>query len=85
MIVEGMPSGDHECWCLLVDRETFKRVKGEYPKDPEKDESGYEMRWDVGPFAEPGSPYKYMLYPHDLIGYETQGKVVEIKIEVTWK
>lgn len=73
MIVEGIPSGDHECWVLLVDAETFKRVKG---KNPDK-------KYDVGPFAKIGSPYRYMLNSSDLIGYDWKGKLVEIKIEVT--
>lgn len=73
MIVEGIPSGDLECWCFLVDAETFRRVKGEAPDE----------QFDVGRFSEEGSPYRYKLYPSDLIGYEKDGKVVKIMIEVT--
>lgn len=75
MIVEGIPSGDLECWCFLVDKGTFKRVKGKNP----------DRRWDVGRFAEEGSKYRYMLYPHDLIGWDMKGKVIEVKVEVREK
>lgn len=53
----GIPSGDQECWCLLVDVATFRRVQGREP-DPEQ---------DVGPFAVEGSPYRYKVYPSALI------------------
>ncbi len=54
--VNGIQSGDHECWCFLVTKEDFIRIKGVEPN-----------RWDVGPFAEEGSEYRYKLYPSDLI------------------
>lgn len=82
MIIEGIPSGDLECWCFLVDRETFKRVTGEYPQEPEKDANGYEMLWDVGRFAKENSPYRYMIYPHHLVGFDNRDKLVRISIEV---
>lgn len=56
MILTGVPSGDLECWCFLVDYRTFQRIKGTNP-----------CRWDLGRFRVPGSQYKYMLYPSDLI------------------
>jgi len=63
VIVTGIVSGDHECWCLLVDARTFKRVKGERPG-----------QFDVGPFAKKGCPYRYKLYPSDLIREFEAGK-----------
>jgi len=63
MIVVGIPSGDHECWCLLVDLRTFKRVRGQKPE-----------QYDIGPFAQKGCPYRYKLYPSDLIGEFSRGK-----------
>lgn len=63
MIVAGIVSGDHECWCLLVDAETFRKVKGEGP-----------CQYDVGPFAKKGCPYRYMVYPSDLIQEFTKKK-----------
>lgn len=70
MLVTGIPSGDHECWCLLVTAQEFRRIKGEAP-DPECDE---------GPFAPPGSPYRYKLYPNDLIK-GTNGKPTTIYVD----
>lgn len=84
MILTGVPSGDYECWCFLVDRETFKAVKGKYPEDPTKDETGHEMLNDVGHFAVPGSPYKYMVYPSDLIKVE-DNQVTTICVEYNMK
>lgn len=55
--VEGIPSGDLECWCLLVDRKTFISIEKRKPG-----------KFDVGRFAKAGSPYKYMIYPTQLIG-----------------
>lgn len=57
IILNGIPSGDHECWCLLVDKETLKRVEGH---EPDED-------FDVGPFAPEGSPYRYKVYPCSLL------------------
>lgn len=74
MIIEGIASGDLECWCFLVDLKTFKKVTGEKPG-----------KWDVGRFAKKGSPYRYMLYPNHLVGFEKDGKLIEIKIEVRHK
>ena len=31
MIIEGIPSGDLECWCLLVTKETFTELMGKPP------------------------------------------------------
>jgi hypothetical protein len=80
MIVTGIVSGDHECWCLLVDARTFKEVKGEGPTWP-----------DVGPFARKGCPYRYRLYPNDLIRefsrkngalvWNFKGKLVALSME----
>lgn len=56
MIIEGIPSGDLECWCLLVTKETFTELTGKKP----------DQKYDVGRFAKKGSPYRYMIYPHTL-------------------
>lgn len=77
MIFEGIPSGDLECFCLLVTKETFVEMTGKKP-DP---------RWDVGRFAKKGSPYRYMLYPHDMLGIDAhdKGNVFVISVEATKK
>lgn len=64
MIVTGIISGDHECWCLLVTAKTFKEVRGEGPS----------KEFDVGPFAKKGCPYRYKLYPSDLLREYGKGK-----------
>lgn len=33
---EGIPSGDYECFCWDVDRETFIRLTGREPLEPEE-------------------------------------------------
>ena len=71
MIVQGVPSGDGECWCFLVDKETFKRIRGKNPG-----------KYDVGR-CEKGTKYRYMVNPHDLLGWDSQGKLLEVKVEVT--
>jgi hypothetical protein len=60
MILEGIPSGDLECFCLLVTKETFEEMTGRKP-DP---------KYDVGRFAKKGSPHRYMLYPCDMLGLD---------------
>lgn len=75
IIVEGIPSGDHECFCLLVTREDFKRLEGH---DPDEE-------FDVGPFAKEGSPYRYKLYPRTFLGLdlEDKGRPFTFKIDVS--
>lgn len=60
MIIEGIPSGDMECFCLLVTKETFEELTGKKP-DP---------KYDSGRFAKKGSPYRYAVYPMDIFGFE---------------
>ena len=74
MIVDGICSGDLECFCLLVSKEDFVRVKGSKPN-----------KFDVGRFAKRGSPYRYKLYPGDLIGYNNDQKLITLKVEVEEK
>lgn len=76
MIIEGIPSGDLECWCLLVRRETFVDLTGRKPH-----------KYDLGRFAKKGSPYKYMVYPNALLGEEFDYKkeVLVISIDVVKK
>lgn len=73
--VVGIPSGDHECWCLLVTREDYVRIVGQEPDE----------EFDVGPFAKEGSVYRYKLYPDHLMGgtYDLQGKVVTLEVKCT--
>lgn len=72
--IQGVPSGDWECWCLLVTKEDYRRVRG---KDPEEH--------DEGPFAQEASPYRYKLYPDDLIvstGDDVNSKpVISLKVK----
>jgi hypothetical protein len=77
MIIEGIPSGDLECWCLLVTKETFTDLMGKPPDD----------EFDVGRFAKKGSKYRYMIYPSVLIDEEKHGKkeVLVISIDVKRK
>lgn len=73
MIIKGIPSGDLECWCFLVDKRTFIQVTGKPPG-----------KYDLGRLAPKGSPYRYMLYPGTLIDeYDRQlkDKVVILSVE----
>lgn len=74
MIIHGVPSGDLECWCFLVDKETFDSVAGRKP-----------TKLDVGRFAKKGSPYQYMLYPCQLLHDGMDGKVITLSIEAILK
>jgi hypothetical protein len=71
MIIDGISSGDLECWCFLVTKETFESVTGKKP----------DRRWDVGRFAKKGSLYRYMLYPGHLIGHDEKGILVTLSVE----
>lgn len=74
MIIKGIPSGDLECWCFLVDKKTFEDIRGAAPQ-----------KYDVGRFSPKGSPYRYMLYPGDLIDeYDKnlKGKVLILSVDV---
>lgn len=76
MIIDGVPSGDGECWCFLVDKETYESVTGRRPTED-----------DLGGFAKKGSPYRYKLYPIDLLsdGIDLKGKVITLSIEALVK
>lgn len=72
MILKGVPSGDLECWCFLVDKKTFIEVKG---KEPEE--------WDVAPRAK--APYRYRLYPGEIFDEHDRGlkgKVVILAVDM---
>lgn len=69
MILVGIPSGDSECWCFLVDKKTFTKVKGQPPD-----------KLDVGRGAKKGCKYRYMIYPDHLIP-EAQGKLVAMSVD----
>ena len=49
---EGIPSGDYECFCWAVDRETYVRIKGEEPREFDENTPFY--------------PGLFKLYPSDL-------------------
>lgn len=70
MIIKGIPSGDLECWCLLVSANTFEHVTGKPPRRTE----------DRGKFAK--GEFKYALYPTHIIPVpdEKKGKPVTISI-----
>lgn len=72
MILVGIPSGDAECWCFLVDKKTFTKVTGKPP-----------AMYDVGRFAAKGSPHRYMLYPDRLIPEVKKGQVIALSVD--WK
>ena len=59
MILRGIPSGDGECWCFLVDRETFKDITGKAPEE-------FDTHKGKG-------KYKYKLYPGHLIDQYDSG------------
>ncbi len=69
MILQGVPAGDGECWCFLVDADTFEQVKGR-PPEPED------------AHADTNRPHVFMLHPDDLLGTEHDGKVVVLSIEI---
>lgn len=77
MIIEGIPSGDLECWCLLVTKETFIELMGKPPDD----------EFDVGRFAKKGSKHRYKIYPSALLDEERHGRkdVLVISIDVVKK
>lgn len=68
MIFEGIPSGDLECFCLLVTKETFEELMGKKP-DP---------KYDVGRFAKKGSPHRYMIYPCSLLGIDPNDESLHV-------
>lgn len=66
--IDGIPSGDGECWCFLVDARTFESVVGESP----------EEEFDS---VQVGAVKMYRLYPSALIGGYANVRV-RLKIEV---
>lgn len=72
MIIKGVPSGDGECWCFLVDKKTFIELTGKPPEE-----------YDIGRPLTKGSPYRYKVYPGTLIDqYDKglEGKVVILSV-----
>jgi hypothetical protein len=67
MIFEGIPSGDLECFCLLVTKETFIELTGKKPG-----------KYDIGRFAVKGSPHRYMVYPSDMLGIDAHDKSLHV-------
>jgi hypothetical protein len=66
-------SGDGECFCFLVDKETYIKFKGEEYNNELKlnNEMSKEIGFDI--------PFEYYIYPRDLLGYN---KEAEVKIEI---
>ena len=63
---KGITSGDHECFCFDVDKETFERIMDEVP----------------GRFDRSGlNDGTYRLYPCDIFGNE-DGAMLKVKVEV---
>jgi hypothetical protein len=71
MILIGVPSGDGECWCFLVDKKTFTAVTGKAP----------DKEFNVGRNASKGSRYRYMLYPDHLIPEGKGGKLIALSVD----
>lgn len=63
---EGIPSGDYECFCFAVDRETFVRVNGTEPNE-----------YDGNHFHEG----LYSLYPNALFGRSETKIQVKVEVE----
>lgn len=70
MLIKGIPSGDGECWCLLVTKETFTTLSGKEPED-EFDKVNKK------------GPYCYRIYPNTLfdIDYRTKDEVYLFSVE----
>lgn len=66
--VEGVMTGDFECWCLAVSRQTFIDVTGRKPTTHDK-----------VTFA-CGKEYKYQVYPSDLFGREKEPIKIEFSV-----
>ncbi len=62
---EGIPSGDHECFCFAVDRETFIRIEEREPERPEENHFNHGM---------------FNLYPNALFGDKRRMRI-KIEIE----
>lgn len=69
MILKGVPSGDLECWCFLVDKKTFTEIKGRAPG-----------QFDVGHRIPKKSPYRYKLSPVDI--FDTYDRSLQDKVVV---
>jgi hypothetical protein len=63
----GILSGDGECFCWVVDKETFIEIIGEEPEVP----------WDSSRYCEG----KYNIYPGDLFGV-SENKEMNFSISI---
>ena len=68
LIFQGIPSGDHECFCFAVDKETFIKFN---KREPDK--------YDICPFHID----KYKLYPNKLFSGYSKSIEVLITIRST--
>lgn len=73
---EGLISGDGECFCFNVDRETFIRLMGEEPSI--YDYSEFDLN-DNGNIVPKGN--KFRVYPGAIFGYDKEKKKIKIEIE----
>jgi len=78
VIIEGIRSGDCECWCLDVTKETFVRIMGREPNSPLPAIEDFP--------EEPSCCYEdsswfnkgyFKLYPDDIFSY-ANGRAVQI-------
>lgn len=80
---EGILSGDGECFCFKVDKETWIRINGQQDYD-------YEIAYQKAACAEIGQEYveptHMLLYPGDIFYYNDgegdQHNKVRVSVEV---
>lgn len=66
MEFEGIPSGDYECFCFAVDRETFVRLKGEEPDEHDENDFHEGM---------------FKIYPGTLFGHSEAKIQVKVEVK----
>lgn len=77
----AMSGGDMECFCFLVDKETFIKIYGE---EFYTFQLAYHKAWHQEVYSEPGAepfvePTEWPIYPDKFF---KSGKNLKIKIEV---
>jgi hypothetical protein len=66
VIFKAIPSGDYECFCFDVDRETFKRLTKHNPNKHDKSTFNKGL---------------YKIYPFHLFGHEDRVLKFSIEVE----
>ena len=67
---DGIPSGDGECFCWDVDKETYIRIRTQnykdmgYSAEQIEEELQNDLKWDKAVFHKG----MYMLHPNDVVG-----------------